>query len=264
MNLEKTQNTKDYIPESLTLEQKISLIKQKLGIIYLEEEMKGFDKWLNNIPENSKNNPITISNLEDIQNLLPVYSNYKENEKINIFLKKENIFLDIELNSILKNFSDKNPSFEISIVKHDDNLISIGIGNKTRNSSTILDPNGEYFGHYHPTGFNFENEQELPDSFIAGLMPSFGDIKGYLKHTQVLKAPTRIFSKYGYSKITRVEEKNERLDLDKIKNKYFDLFLGENKFNLKTDKEIADSIKDELGLKIEFHYFDEKKVESKI
>jgi len=246
--------------EKLTFEQKVSLVEQKLGIEYSEEEKNGFNQWVKNIPESSLNSPLSISNLKEVQNLLPNYPNYRKGEKVNIFLYNENLFSDDDLTYFLKKFARQDKNFEISITRHSDKLISIGIGDKVRNSSTIIDPNGNYFGHYHPTGFGFDNPDELPDSFVLGIMPSFGDIKGYLKYVDALKSPTRIFSKYGYSKITRTGgiKELDSIELYKMGDKYINLFLGENNFGFKTDMEIAKALEKETGLKIEFHYWDKK------
>jgi len=242
-----------------TLQEKIGLIEKKLAIEYSEEERKGFDRWLSQLPENSLEKPIAITNIDEITSFLPDVPNYK-NESINLFFTKGE-FVPDELQSILEKFSKTNPSFEISLVKHNGSVISIGIGNKIRNASTIL--SGEYFGHYHPTQIEMENNESLPYCFVAGLMPSAGDIKGFLKHPESVKKGTRIFSKNGYVLIKPTTEiKDFNRAIDNFNQNYFDLFLGVNKFGFKSDDEIIKYFKDAFGFDIEFHYFDQENAEN--
>jgi len=199
--------------------EKIALIEKLYAINYTEEEKKAFDDWLAQVSESSAEKPIIINNVEEITGFLPQNGNYR-GERINLFFKKE-VFLPDELQAILEMFSQGNPSFEISVVRHGNNLISVGIGDKVRNGSTILD--GEYFGHYHPTQFELENEEALPNCFTMGLMPSAGDVKGFLKHSESVKEGTRIFSKNGYVFIKPALE-TENIDqvLGEFSQKYFD------------------------------------------
>jgi len=236
--------------------EKITLIEKLYAIDYTDEEKKAFDDWLARVPESSAEKPIIINDVEEIARFLPQHGNYR-GEKINLFFKKE-IFLSDELQAILEMFSQDNPFFEISVVRNGDNLISVGIGDKVRNGSTILD--GEYFGHYHPTQFKLENEEALPSCFTMGLMPSAGDVKGFLKHFESVKKGTRIFSKNGYAFIKlSLETENIGQVLDEFSQKYFDLFLGLNKFGLKSDEEVADYFRENFGFDIEFHYFGKRK-----
>jgi len=250
MNFERPQNLENLEGQILTPEEKISLIEKKLNINYSEEERKDFDEWIDSLPENSIENPI-----QEIIDLLPTSANYK-NERINLFFSKER-FLTNELHLLLEKFARQNPSFEISVVSHDDNLISVGIGNKVRNGSTLL--SGSYFGHYHPTNLKLENIEKLPRSFVAGLMPSSGDLRGFFKFHESVKDGTKIFSKNGYVEIKRVREiENPQLVLKKFKEKYFDLFLGENKLNMQADDDISRFFENTFGYKLEFHYFSEE------
>jgi|SRR3989344_351075 len=247
--------TKEKAGEDATAE-KIALIEQLYSIDYTDEEKKAFDTWLEQVSESSPENPIVIDNIEDVAGLLPQHGNYR-GEKVNLFFKKEGLSSD-ELRIILEKFSQNNPSFEISVVRNDDGIFSIGIGDKARNSSTILD--GEYFGHYHPTQFEFENKETLPSCFVLGLMPSAGDMKGFLKHTETIKDGTRIFSKNGYILIKPIPEAGEPGQaLEEFSRNYFDLFLGVNKLGLKTDEEVADYFRKNFGFDIEFHYSKEEK-----
>ena len=237
--------------------EKITLIEKLYDIDYTDEEKKAFDDWLARVPESSAEKPIIINNVEEVARFLPQNGNYR-GEKINLFFKKE-AFLPDELQAILEMFSQDNPSFEISVVRHGNNLISVGIGDKARNGSTILD--GEYFGHYHPTQFKLENEEVLPSCFTMGLMPSAGDVKGFLKHFESVKEGTRIFSKNGYVFIKPALE-TENIDqvLGEFSQKYFDLFLGLNKLGLKSDEEVVNYFKENFGFDIEFHYFNQRKI----
>ena len=241
-----------------TLQEKIVLIEEKLAIEYSEQERRCFDQWLSQLPENSLEKPIAITNIDEITSFLPKVPNYK-NESINLFFAKEE-FVPDELQSILEKFSKANPSFEISLVKHNGTVISIGIGNKIRNGSTIL--SGEYFGHYHPTQIEIENKESLPYCFVAGLMPSAGDIKGFLKHNESVMKGTRIFSKNGYVLIKpTAETKDFDKAIESFNQNYFDLFLGINKFDFKSDDEVVKYFKAAFGFDVEFHYFDQEKTD---
>lgn len=239
--------------EDVTKE-KISLIEKLYQINYTEREKKEFDEWLEKIPKNSPENPIFINSADEVAEFLPLCGNYSEN-KVNVYFTKE-IFSSDDLQLILENFSKTNRSFEISIVKKSDNLISIGIGNKARNPSTLIE--GEYFGHYHPTQFEMKNKEELPDCFVMGLMPSAGDVRGFLNHMEVIKTGTRIFSKNGYIFLKPTGEMEDpSVVLKEFSKKYFNLFLGENKLGLKSDQEIAEYFKETFGIEIKFHYFNQ-------
>jgi len=241
-----------------TLQEKVVLIEKNLAIEYSEEEKASFDQWLSQLPENSTEKPIAITDIDEITSFLPEVPNYKD-ESINLFFTKEE-FVPDELQSILEKFSKANPSFEISLVKHNGNVISIGIGNKIRNASTIL--SGEYFGHYHPTQIEIKNKENLPHSFVMGLMPSAGDIKGFLKHHESVIKGTRIFSKNGYVLIKPTTgTKDFNRAIDSFNQNYFDLFLGVNKFDFKSDDEVIKYFKDAFDFDVEFHYFDQEKTD---
>ncbi|HNW96445.1 MAG TPA: hypothetical protein PLQ44_00085 [Candidatus Paceibacterota bacterium] len=242
-----------------TSQEKIAMIEQKLDVKYLEEEKEIFDQWLSQVPENSLQKPITITNIDDVALFLPEAPNYKE-DKVNLFFAKEK-FTQEELQEILEKFSKTNPSFEISLVRHNDDVISVGVGNKVRNSSTIL--SGEYFGHYHPTQIKLENSENLPHCFIMGLMPSAGDIKGFLRHAESVKGGTRIFSKNGYIFIKpTAETKDFSQAVESFSQSYFDLFLGLNKFDFKSDNEVIKYFKEKFGFDVDFHYFNQVKTEN--
>lgn len=236
-----------------TIKEKVTLIEILYAIDYSDEEKKVFDNWLGQVSESSAKKPIIINSIEEIEGFLPQQGNYRV-EKVNLFFRKDRLSSD-ELQIILEKFSLNNPSFEISIMRHDDSLFSIGIGNKTRNGSTILD--GEYFGHYHPTQFEFKNREILPNCFTMGLMPSSGDVKGFLKYTEAVKKGTRIFSKNGYILIKPITETRDPslTTLDEFTQNYFDLFLGINKLGLKSDEEVKNYFRKNFGFDIEFHYY---------
>ena len=235
--------------------EKIALIEKLYAINYTPEEKKAFDDWLARMPESSAEKSIIVYSIEDVVKFLPQSGNYR-GERINLFFRKEGGFSPDELKAIFEIFSQDNPSFEISVVKHNNDIISVGIGDKVRNNSTIFD--GEYFGHYHPMQLKLENEEILPNCLIKGLMPSAGDLKGFLKHFESVKEGTRIFSKYGYVLIKPIEPmpKTENINeaLNEFSQKYFDLFLGLNKFSLKSDEEVSNYFRNSFGLDLEFHY----------
>jgi len=253
-----SEQFEDFEEESKVQEKspdQISLIKEKYNINYTEEEKELFDNWKKNIPENSPQNPIKISGIGEILAYLPQCGNYKE-EQLNLYFSKEQ-FSEQELHKILENFSRNNPDFEISVEKLADNLISIAVGNKTGGSKVL--GRGEDFGHYHPTSFEFENRDLLPEPFNKGLLPSGGGIHGWYKNFENIRNGTRIFSKYGYILI-KPTEKFKNIPEETLKHyirDYLDLFLGENKFNFKISEEAIKYFKDDFGLDIEFHYYKE-------
>lgn len=235
--------------------EKIALIEKIYSEDSSKEEKEGFDEWFLHVPENSSEKPISVASIEEIERFLPKYSNYN-GERITLFFAKET-FLPDELQMIMENFSRRDPSFEISITKHRDDLISMGIGGKIRNTS--VDFGGKYLGHYHPTRFELENKEALPNCFIAGLMPSAGDLKGFLNHPESVREGTKIFSKNGYVSFQLSEEEgNYDKSLEEFKQKYFDLFLGENKLGLKSDEEVKEYFKENFGTEISFHYYKEE------
>lgn len=250
------KNLKEIRPSQSHIEQNkdlLNLITEKYQLNETEEEKQSFDEWLKDSPESSLENPIQIEEPIEILKYLPNSGNYT-NQKVNIFFRKENFTLD-DLYLILKSHSESEASFEISVVLHDKNTISIGIGNKARNISTLL--NGDMFGHYHPI-LKHENPDDLPASFTKGLLPSHGDIKACLKFPHLFAKGTRIYSKHGYTEIKLQERsfdyENSLID---FKEKYFKLFFGENKYDWKNDQDIIDYFKDNFKLIISFHYNEE-------
>lgn len=233
------------------ISEKLALLEKLHNIDYSPEEKNSFDNWLSQTQNTSIETASPINNLEEALQFLPPAGNYTD-KKINLYFQKENLTTN-DMQSLMESFSKNNPDFEISLVKNSDNLIAVGVGGKIRNASTTFD--GEYFGHYHPTQFEFKNKESLPDCFNLGLMPSAGDIKGYLKHAEAVKNGTRIFSKNGYVLIKPLETVNKiDQNLNDYSEKYFDLFLNVNKLNLKTDAEVSDYFKKNFGLEITFKY----------
>lgn len=235
----------------LPIAEKIALLEKLHNIKYSSEEKNNFDIWLAQAKNTSIETALPINNLEEVLQFLPLTGNYTE-KKVNLYFQKENI-LATDMQLLMESFSKNNPAFEISLVKNLDNLITIGVGGKAKNTSTIFD--GEYFGHYHPTQFEFKNKELLPNCFNMGLLPSAGDIKGYFKHSQSVKDGTRIFSKNGYVFVKPLEKINDiDENLNDYSEKYFDLFLNFNKLNLKTDDEVINYFKKNFGLEITFNY----------
>lgn len=243
------QNTPENLQSAST--DKLALIEKLYNIDYSPEEKSSFDSWFTQIKNYSPETVETIDSLQDILKFMPATGNYTE-RKIVLYFKKDDLTPN-DLQEFMEDYSKNNPAFEISLVKNPDNLIAIGVGGKVRSARTIF--SGEYFGHYHPTQFELKNKESLPDCLNLGLMPSAGDIKGYLKHTEAVKNGTRIFSKNGYALIKPLETVNNvDQNLADYKEKYFDLLLGSDKLNLKTDDEVVNYFRKNFGLEITFYY----------
>jgi len=251
--LKKTIELKGKSGEDATAE-KIELIEKINKIEYSPEEKEAFDNWKNEIPPNSKERPIQINGSQEVMAFLPEVSNYTE-ERVNLFFSLPDGFLEDDLDRIFKLFSKTNPNFEISITQHAEGLISVGIGDKDRNKSTNLD--GRYYGHYHPTGnFVLEKPEELPHSFLLGLLPSPGDIRGFLKHPDAVKEGTRIYSKNGYVLIApRGKFDNPDEIVEEYKRMYFDLFLGANKFGFQSDEDVARYVQEHFQMDLQFETY---------
>ncbi|MBI2063475.1 MAG: hypothetical protein HYT65_00565 [Candidatus Yanofskybacteria bacterium] len=249
-----TSQDKKRKSEEDVMQRKIELIKKTLQIEYTKEEKKEFDEWQKDLPPNSHERPIQINNIEEIINFFPESSNHT-GRVIELFFTKEK-FNDAELQQVLETFATLGKLYEISIIRYNDDLVSVRIGDKER----ITPPSdGEYFGHFHPS-FNFENSEQLPEPFIRGLMPSPGDIAGYFKFFNTIKDNTRIVSKFGFTAIKPLQSPwnlNAEV-LEDFKKKYLDLFLGVNKLGLKTNEEVAQYFRNNFQLEIEFHEKPEK------
>jgi len=113
---------------------------------------------------------------------------------------------------------------------------------------------GDYFGHYHPTeNFILEKPEDLPKSFLQGLLPSPGDIRGFLKNPDAIKKGTRIYSKNGYVLVSfggALENPSEAVE--KYKRAYFDLFLGNNKLGFSSDEDVADYFREQFQINLQF------------
>lgn len=246
------------MPNSLDVpDEQVRLIEEKLDLEYTQTEVEGFDEWWCQFNYSSLQAPIEVADMRQVFNFMPAYPNYTDMQ-VNLFFKKQTGFTSDELQSIMETFSKKDPVFEVSLVKHSSGVISIGIGGKVRNSSTIF--SGEYFGHYHPTQFSLEGLEGLPDCFVAGLMPSAGDIKSFFRFPQAVSQGTRIFSKNGYVFI-KLSGQMDNLEeiLEQFRQSYFGLFAGINNLPFKTDIEAIPYFKGAFGLDISFYYFDQKK-----
>ena len=234
-----------------TTAEKIGLIEKINNIQYSSEEKTSFDNWKKETPLNSKDQPIQIDDSKEILGFLPEVPNYTEGP-VNLFFSLPTGFSDDDLDGIFKLFSQKNPNFEISIVQYTDDVISVGMGDKIRNKSTNLD--GQYYGHYHPTGnFVLENPEKLPNSFMLGLLPSSGDVRGFLKNPDVVKNGTRIYSKNGYVLITpSVKFDNPDEAVEEYKRIYLDLFLGVNKFGFSSNEDVAKYFQEHFKMDLQF------------
>lgn len=231
--------------------EKIQLIEKINNIQYSPEEKIAFDNWKKEIPPNSREQPIQIDDSQEALGFLPEVPNYTEGA-VNLFFYSTAGFSGDNLDRIFKSFSQKNPNFEISITQDSDHLISIGIEDKTRDKS--MNMGGRYYGHYHPTGnFVLEKPEELPLSFVLGLLPSPGDIRGFLKNPDAVKEGTRIYSKNGYILITphgKFDNPNEIAE--EYKRMYFDLFLGTNKFGFLSDEDVAKYFQEHFQMDMQF------------
>ena len=231
-------------------------IRAMLHLKDTEEEKKKFQEWKEKLTVNSFEKPITIRNINEIVSVLPTAPN-STGKKIEIFFKKDVDFTDIELQQIFKNFSASNPEFEIGVTRFKDEILSIDIGNKERSSNN---ENGEYFGHYHPisNAKNIQNQEKLPESFLAGLMPSRGDLIGWEKFFKKGQKINRIFSKNGYIEVGVPDNFAgfSKENLEEFGSKYFDLFYGKNSIGIKTEEEMIDYFNDKFALTIKIHKFD--------
>ena len=207
---------------------------------------KGFDGWLANVPENSFEAPIIAQTLDDVIAVLPKFPNYTY-EPINIFFHCDTS--DASLEEIFKTHIAQNQNFEISVVKHNKDIISVGLGSKIRNTSTI--PEGEFFGHNHPI-LELGSKTKLPSLFIKALLPSPGDIKGYSKFVETIKNGTRIYSPYGFVIITPLESFNIANIAD-YSSKYFQLFNDKNEFDWNNDRDVSNYFESKFNLKLEFY-----------
>jgi len=230
--------------------EKVELIEKINDIQYSPEEVATFDMWERDIPQSSMEQPILLDDPQKVFSFLPKAANYTD-KAVNIFFSFPLGFGANDLDTIFKSFSHNNPNFEISITQYSGTILSIGIGDKTRDKSMRMD--GAYYGHYHPVGnFILEQPETFPPSFVLGLLPSPGDIRGFLKNPDAVKDGTRIYSTHG-SVVVIPREKFENPDkiVDEYKRVYFDLFLGINKFGFTSDEDMIKYFKDNFHIDLQ-------------
>lgn len=88
---------------------------------------------------------------------------------------------------------------------------------------------------------------------MLGLLPSPGDIRGFLKNPEAVKEGTRIYSKNGYVIITpRGSFGNPDEIVEKYKKTYFDLFLGINKLGFTSDADVIKYFQDNFQMDLQF------------
>lgn len=249
-NLRSIIALKEQIGGDVTKE-KVELIEKINNVQYSPEEMESFDNWKRDIPRSSMEQPIKIDEPQKVLSFLPNAANYTD-EAVNMFFSLSTDVGVDDLDTIFKSFSQHNPNFEISITQYSGTLLSIGIGDKTRDKSMRMD--GAYYGHYHPVGnFKLEQPETLPSSFVLGLLPSPGDIRGFLKNPEAVKGGTRIYSTLG-SVVVTPRERFENPDeiVAEYKRAYFDLFLGTNKFGFTSDEDMIQYFKDHFQIDLQF------------
>jgi len=248
--LKKYIETKESNGDDATVE-KIELISKINDIRYFPEERSLFDTWLGKIPKNSFEQPIKINDPAEVTEYLPDVANYT-GEPINLFFSYQGGFSNDDLDIIFRHFSSKNQNFEISMTRYQGGLLSVGIGDKTRDMSARMD--GKYYGHYHPIGnFILTNQEVLPPRFMQGLLPSPGDIRGFLKNLNSVSDGTRIYSHNGSVSISiHVGREDTDKAVEEYKMAYFDLFLGKNKLGFLFDEDVINYFRERFSIDIQF------------
>lgn len=249
--MERLNNSKK---ENADISLKIEKIRNLLKIDYTEKEKNDFNKWKENLPENSLDNPIKVKNVNEIFNFLPSSPNWQK-EDIKIAFQKEGGFTEKQLKEIFYGFSLNSPEFEIGLSIISEDKIYIIVGDKEGYNSG---EGGENYGHYHPISLieKIKEKNDLPEIFISGLMPSRGDLVSWEKYFKKGQRITRIFSKNGYLEVEAADNfKGFNIDnIASFASKYFDLFLGKNELGIKTEKDMIEYFNDKFLLNIKTYY----------
>ncbi len=174
-------------------------------------------------------------------------------EDVRVYFGAEH-FSDADLEELMRRFCAlQTSSFEIALVRYGERCLQVSIGNKSRHFVRDFG-SGEYFAHSHPAELYSppENSDETPPCFRAGILPSGGDVRGFIKAPHAIANGTRVFSKNGHSFIRPIE--GAHADAADYSAKYLDLFLGKNALGLETDEEVIDYFRNMLGLELSFAY----------
>ncbi len=192
---------------------------------------------------------------------MPKVANYTDH-KISLFLKKPQLN-HAKFNEFFNNFCKTNPGYEIEIFIIRNDLIEVCIGSKI---SCFKNIQGVSVGHNHPN-LNVLKERSdlLPSIVMARFLPSPGDLKCFIKYSNYQKGGIKIFSEFGHSLIKFSIDTADKLqtNINDYENKYFDLFLGNNKFDFNSDEKFIEYFKNVLGLELEIYYDKREKSKTK-
>ena len=230
--------------------QNTAQIDKEFGIAYSEVERAAFDQWRATVPSSSSEGPLRITSVDEVLQLLPSAPNYTK-EDIRLFFEKDG-FGNAELESLMDAFCRQDPGFEIAIVRTDNRHIQVGIGDKGRHYMKNFG-GGEYFAHSHPSHlYDIPNNQNLPACFVAGVMPSGGDVQGYKKSPHSIAQGTRIYSRGGHSFIKPLS--SDPVGIEHYRSAYLNLFRGENALGLNSDEGVISYFREQLGLELSLAY----------
>lgn len=235
-------------------QQAVELLKRvetRLQIAPTEQEVDEWEKWLRAAPVTDFDQPLQVASLRECVAYLPPLGN-PTTDKLNLFFKGESLLNVEEAKAIFYEVAKKGLNYEISVIRHSADTISIGIGGRVRNPSTLFGE-GEYVGHYHPLGVDFDRPELLPELFIKGLIPSPGDVKSYIKFPEAVKDGTIIVSPFG-SVAVRPGGQPGYFDasLEEYRCEYLKLFLGESSLVWKTEEDVQSYFRQRFGLELTF------------
>jgi len=161
-----------------------------------------------------------------------------------------------ELHAVLDAWRMEDPRFEIAVHDHGPEEFSVEIGNKMGGTSPRED--ALYVGHYHPT-LAYPIASDLPAAFVRGVMPSGGDVRGFIRYPAAIRNGTRIYAADAVAELSLAKpSESYAFDiaaaraLDEFTGAYFALFEGENRLGIHTDNEVATLFLDRFGLRVTF------------
>lgn len=245
-------------------EKKVREVLQKIKVEYSPEEKKEFDVWKEHAKKSSVEVPLSLESAHELYELFPNVPNY-ERKAFGFFVDFKNKNKENEAHEFFSEFvKGKGKMYEATTTRLENDTWWFGVGNKTGSSSDVHE--GWYFGHSHPSKLNnlIQKKDTLPELFEKCVMPSAGDLRGYLKEFLLKKEKevTRIYSEFGWSDISILEKMNKKEieeNLNEYAETYFDLFLGENKMGFNSLKESQEYFRKKFGLSITFHEFPKEK-----